>query len=209
MIIKDLNTLNLYLETEPLRDNDIASIMVVIRNELEKNNKKEDFRFLNMFCNWCVHPEISRSKKGFEIIELFAKAISTHDQSGGASAKQCTKTIVENFYYELKMFFIVNKLNIDYFDDKNPHKPFFLMIIKLVEKRSVVMPDKKYIEKNKLQERERKLSELLGGISTPDKKLVLRPVRLSVTLAKSNYYWSLETEGTKNIDFQIPIFKVK
>jgi hypothetical protein len=208
MIIHDLSTLKKHLAIGIIQENDIIPIMTIIRNELENNNEKQNYKFLNLFCNWCVHPKITRSMEAFEMIELLTEAIAKYNQSEGKSISNCIKTICESFYYDLKTFFIVNGLNLRFFDDTKPHMPFFFLVIKVIVNRPIEMPDEKFIEKKKLKDRKKRITDLMKNLS-PNKHN-LTPQSIIITegkpCGKTNYYLGFRTE---KIIIAIPMFNPK
>ncbi len=208
-MIRDLHTLKKHLDSGSLQENDIVPIMTVIRNELENKNEKEKYKFLNLFCNWCVHPQITKSITALEMIELLTESVVQHDQSEGKSIHGFRKNIVERFYNELKVFFLVNNLNLGFFNDKKPHLPFFYLVIKVIVNRPLVMPDDKFIANRKLKDRKKKITDIMSSISSK-KNINLNPKGIMITeeisAGKTNYLLNLITE---NVAFSIPLFNIK
>jgi hypothetical protein len=66
-----------------LSDSDTVSATVLLREVLEQEKSKSRFSVLNLYCNWCVHPEITNSKVGYRTLARVASLIQTEPTPEG------------------------------------------------------------------------------------------------------------------------------
>lgn len=59
--------------------NDILRIMTAFRQIIEKKGFQSKYPYLNLYANWAVHTEISRSITAFRILELLTDAMIIHN----------------------------------------------------------------------------------------------------------------------------------
>lgn len=53
--------------------------MIDLRELLEEESLQSTFPYLNLYCDWCAHPEISRSTVAFEMLLSLTKSICQHN----------------------------------------------------------------------------------------------------------------------------------
>ncbi len=65
-----LDKTRLLLEQQSLSENDVRSLMILIRKQLELMSEGESTQYLtlNLFCNWVAHTEITQSLPGLRIL---------------------------------------------------------------------------------------------------------------------------------------------
>jgi len=47
------------------------SALTIIRIEIEKHNEKDKFKYLNMFCNLCLHDKLEQTKRPQSLLLFF------------------------------------------------------------------------------------------------------------------------------------------
>lgn len=80
--------MNIYLDkiTEVLSHNnwsknDILRLMIAFRHIIEERNIQAKYPYLNLYANWVVHTEISKSITAFKILELLTDAMIKHNEN--------------------------------------------------------------------------------------------------------------------------------
>ncbi len=59
---------------------EVSFIMTQFRILLEEENLKEQYKFLNLYCNWTLHTEITKSFIGYEILLSISDSIIRHNK---------------------------------------------------------------------------------------------------------------------------------
>ncbi len=55
--------------------------MSLFRLVMEDDNSKEKYKYLNLYCNWTLHTEISGSSTAYEILEYIAESIRNYEKN--------------------------------------------------------------------------------------------------------------------------------
>lgn len=63
------------LSGDELTKSDVINLMSQLRICLETDNLRRQYPYLTMYCDWTVHPQLSRSALAFQVIESIADAI--------------------------------------------------------------------------------------------------------------------------------------
>ncbi len=66
------------LSADELTKSDAINLMSQLRVCLETESLKNQYPYLTMYCDWTVHPQLSRSAPAFQIIESIADALVDH-----------------------------------------------------------------------------------------------------------------------------------
>lgn len=70
------------------------SALVVMRMEIQKNNEQDKYKYLNMFCNLCLHDKLERTNTATEFIVVFLKALGCYDGSGPRVLNKASDIII-------------------------------------------------------------------------------------------------------------------
>ncbi len=127
------------LAFNPIHTSNVKAFMTYIRELLEKYKKKKHYPTLNFYCNWAVHPKITRSKVVVDMFESLTRSIAAHNASAGATGNiwnQINNQIgISRLKTELMGFMQELSIPIKRFEDTNYWKGFVgLMFQKLKDK---------------------------------------------------------------------------
>jgi len=130
------------------------SALTIIRIEIEKHNEKDKFKYLNMFCNLCLHDKLEQTKTATEFIVVFLTALGCYDESGSSVINKASDTIIDSFKKDLTVFFHKNDINDELIVDDN--KFFALLGFTLyycVGKKATITNEKKIKDIHALMEK--------------------------------------------------------
>ncbi|MEW5956681.1 MAG: hypothetical protein AB1801_03080 [Chloroflexota bacterium] len=86
LISRTISELNSALDQPILTTNDMASIIARIRVLIEGNRLQNEYPFLNLYCNWTLHTELSQSLVYLKMLEdltdLFIQQMELEKQYG-------------------------------------------------------------------------------------------------------------------------------
>jgi hypothetical protein len=93
---KELEEIKSFLNTGMLDKPSVLNAMVNLRMVLDEHNLKEKYKYLNLYCNWMVHKNITLSMTAFRILEYLTDSMIAHNEDPKGS-KNITAAIVEGF----------------------------------------------------------------------------------------------------------------
>jgi hypothetical protein len=87
-----IEKLNKHMGKCPATESDVVYALVQIRKLLEQSDEKGSYCWLNLFCNWVVHPKLDKGKAVDGILEVLEEGLtrtsvfdaSTFDRDGKA-----------------------------------------------------------------------------------------------------------------------------
>jgi hypothetical protein len=87
-----IDKLKAHMTECPRTEPDVVYALVQIRKLLEHAHEKDKYAWLNLFCNWGVHPKLDKSKKAINILQILEDGLirvsfldmSTFDRDGKA-----------------------------------------------------------------------------------------------------------------------------
>jgi hypothetical protein len=65
-----IDKLNRHMAECPSTESDVVHALVEIRKLLEQADEKGKYGWLNLFCNWAVHPKLDKGKAIDEILQI-------------------------------------------------------------------------------------------------------------------------------------------
>ncbi|MEE9911681.1 MAG: hypothetical protein K4571_08140 [Deltaproteobacteria bacterium] len=95
------------------------SALAIIRIEIHKNNEQDEFKYLNMFCNLCLHDKLERTNTATEFIVAFLTALGCCDSLGSSEIDKASDTIFDSFKKDVATFFQKNRINDELIVDDN------------------------------------------------------------------------------------------
>jgi hypothetical protein len=194
-VITTINDLRAYLIKGQLQFNDILSIMTVLRIQIENDNQKSTYQWINLFANWCVHSKISKSNLAIDIFRTFYGALGNYDFTKGQSMKGFYDYIFNKLRNELRGLLHQHNIPTGLMDNEQAFCAFLIGLLLIVKDRPVETPDKLgESQKNELAQ----MPKLLKSANTHP-ELDLTPVSLSIKHADNGTFdCSLTTQGMKN-----------
>lgn len=193
-MICDIQSLKKYLESNKINNTSIIPIMAVIRIEIERRNIKSEYKYLNMFCDWCLHPALSKSLVPIDIMQEFIYGLSIHDDLQLSNTREFNNKLVDRLFDEMKKLFIIIDVNCSFFSDKREIADVFYLILCIIKERPLII-DIKYIRsRNRKIEEYDKLILFCSNILQKH-HIDLMPNKLSAYLDISEnnaFYWKLE-----------------
>jgi hypothetical protein len=161
-MITDITTLRNHLKKRKIIGNDVIAIMTALRNQLEVDGKKSDFEWLNHFCNWCVHVQLSKSIVSLEIINSFIRAFlqikveyagrtpdgSIEYDGDLESLNGHFAWIIDKFRDELTNFFNMYQIDKGLLENEEYFIQFCAMIFYLVKNRPLHVPHKQILNRH-------------------------------------------------------------
>ncbi|MCL5772962.1 MAG: hypothetical protein M1536_01085 [Firmicutes bacterium] len=123
----------------------ITYIMAQCRLLIEENNLQEKYKFLNLYCNWTLHTEISGSKTAYRILEYLTDSLISHNQDP-INSKWINDAIIEGLSLHKLLEDLINvgqEYNItssSKFSDLNIWKPFTKTLVDILAERPLNFP---------------------------------------------------------------------
>jgi hypothetical protein len=139
-MLATIDDLRVYLNAGELNSQDILSIMTIMRVQLERDNRKKDFRWLNLFCNWCVHSKLSKSSLSIDIFKTFYTALGNYDFTKGHSMKGFYNHIFDRLRQDIATLFIDHAIPTDLVEDEQAFCGFLIGILLIVKDRPISLP---------------------------------------------------------------------
>lgn len=75
IVIKDIPSLKAYLDKGRFNHNDVIPFLSVLRNEISDRSLQSNMKWLNLFCNWSLHSEITSSIIVIDIMQSFLNSL--------------------------------------------------------------------------------------------------------------------------------------
>lgn len=76
-----LQRLQLILSNSSWSEDSILRAMSSFRHIIEEKGIQKEYEYLNLYCNWTLHPEIDKSSKGFDILQSLSNAFTEHNSN--------------------------------------------------------------------------------------------------------------------------------
>lgn len=188
--IKDLRTLKSHLEKGRFNYYDAIPFLSVIRNELELSDKKSNYKWLNLLCNWSLHPSISTSMVAVEIVQLFLDSLIKYDLGEDNSVKSFNDEIINNIRNDLIQFLHVLDIDVHFLKDDSVFFNIFSYFLSVIYDRPLEIPSISYIEKKK--SRIKRVSRIEGSIKKITNKECM-VTGLKIKIDSNKLYWQLST----------------
>ena len=167
-MITDLSSLRKHLERGNIVGNDFIAIITIVRNQLETSNQKGKYKWLNLFCNWCVHPKLSASLISIEVINSFLQALfqsemkytdtlpdfSLKYESDVEHLSKFFDSIFNELRHELISFFVLFQLEYRFFEIEKVYARFLILLLNVIKSRPLYVPENKFLEKKPKKKRE-------------------------------------------------------
>lgn len=131
-----------------------ASIIAIIswcRLLLEEERAHENFPHLNLYCNWVLHGEISKSLNGYKIIEgIVDSLIKNADVPPNLmTERELYECVCEkNLKNEMSTFFRKNAVSPILFEDMVLWKSFYIGLLRLIIDRPIQFPSRDLLNRN-------------------------------------------------------------
>ena len=183
-MLATIDDLRVYLNAGELNSQDILSIMTIMRVQLERDNRKKDFQWLNLFCNWCVHSKLSESALSIDIFKTFYAALGDYDFTKGQSMKGFYNHIFDRLRQDIATLFIDHAIPTGLVEDEKAFCGFLIGILLIVKDRPISPPKRL----SPFQETEvRGLPKLLK-FAKDRNDIDWTPISLSITRTESGYF---------------------
>jgi len=131
---------------------DVSYTMSLTRQILEKNRLKNKYQILNFYCNWCLHPELTRSMHCYWILEQIADALVIYaDKNPNDFTKRISEIIsFKNLKKEINALFKEKRIPRFLFKSLENWNKFISLLIQIVKEKPIKFPDK--IKKEKIKD---------------------------------------------------------
>ena len=123
---------------------DVSYTMSLTRQVLEKNRLKNQYQLLNFYCNWCLHPELTKSMHCYWILEQIADALVVYaDQNPNDFTKRISEIIsFKNLKQEINALYKEKRIPRFLFKIPENWHRFITLLIQTVKEKPIKFPDK-------------------------------------------------------------------
>lgn len=138
-MLTTMDDLREYLNRGTIHSSDILSIMTTLRVQLEKDDLKKNYKWLNLFSNWCVHNELSRTKLSIDIFKTFYSVLGKYDLP---DMKGFYDHIFDKLREEIKKIFLAYSIPTNLCDNENEEAfaGFIIGILLIIKDRPIYLP---------------------------------------------------------------------
>lgn len=147
-MITDIQSLKEYIENNKIDEDRIISIMSVIRNEIESRNIQKEFPLLNMFCNWCLHPKLSKTMLSIDIMQDYICALCSQNGLFISSPKKFSSELIDRLFEDIRSLFMIVGVDSSFISSKKEIADIFFLILRIIIERPLII-DVNYIFQNK------------------------------------------------------------
>lgn len=170
----------------------ILRIMIAFRHILEEKKLESKYPFLNLYCDWVLHPEISRSTTGFKILEFLTDAMIAHNSNPKKSKwiNDAINEIISLHKFKENIETLCQELNInrDVLINKENWKKFVqLLIIYELQKKPIKFSDN-------LKGKARYIYDSIQSKASKSGYKGNAILGISFTTHQGNIYWKIDTE---------------
>src|ERR1035437_6578522 len=95
------------LQKATLTKANITYVMAQFRLLIEENNLQEKYKFLNLYCNWTLHTQITGSKTAYRILEYLTDSLISHNKDV-KNAKHINDAIIEGLSIHKLLIDVIN-----------------------------------------------------------------------------------------------------
>lgn len=202
-MIVDIQSLKEYLDHYNIDGESILSIMSVIRNELEDKKLKNEFRYLNMFCDWCLHPKLSRTMLSIDIMQEFISALCINNDLQITSPRKFNIAIIDKLFKDIRDLFKIIGIDCSFISNEKVVANTFYCILNVIKERQLVIDEKYILQNTTRNKRYEDFKRFCNNIFQKD-GFNLTPKSLSVIIGDNGYlFWKLELLSPTDICFQI------
>lgn len=180
-------------------ENDILRIITSLRHIIENQELQYKYKYLNLYCNWVLHPEISKSTTAFEILELLTDSIIAHNKNP-LEGKWLNDAIIEGLSLHKLLEDIINLCKelhfVNVLEDFGNWKKFASMLICELIDKPIKFPK---VISNKT------IANIYNSIQTKDSDNAV--LGISFIIENDKICWRIDTKITieKNITFIGPM----
>jgi hypothetical protein len=129
---------------------DLIEVMRLTRLILERQGATRSFPHLALYCDWVVHGEIDRHELGWKIIEQMNAAVTSHDETKGASIAAGSQAIsLPQLRAEMIVLFSANDVRTELPDSFSNWKTFVGILMDDLCERRVAFPTGERINRKK------------------------------------------------------------
>lgn len=125
---------------------DVTHLMSQFRQIIENENIKEEYKYLNLFCNWTLHPKISGSNTAFRILDLINTSL-INSNIDPQNSKWINDAIIEGLSLHKLNEDIIN-LCIQFdinsgqqFNDLQKWRELGYILVGILEDKPIIFPD--------------------------------------------------------------------
>lgn len=141
-MITTMNDLRIYLSKGELNCDDTLSIITILRIQIEIDDKKNNYRWLKLFANWCVHSKISKSDLAIDILKTFYDVLGNYDFTQGQSPKDFYDHIFDKLRTEMSNIFRQHNMPSGLVDNERTFCEFLIGILMIIKDRPIRLPEK-------------------------------------------------------------------
>ena len=167
--------------------------MTVLRIKIEKDSKKGEYRWINLFANWCVHPEISKSDQVFEVFDTIYGALAQFDATKGKSMRGFYDLVFDKLRMEMRRLFLEQDIPTWLTDNQGAFMWFLIGMLLIINDRPIRVPGKLR------RSQARRLGDIRGLMKNvrPDVDLTPISVRILHEPTSGTFDLHLITRGRK------------
>ena len=140
------NEINEVLKKQNYNKADVTYLMTQFRLLIEENKLKDEYQFLNLYCNWTLHSKISGSDTAFEILEFITDSLISHNNDP-YNAKDIYSAIIEGLSLHkvlddiIRIGRVYNIIEIAKFNNFQQWVIFAEKLIEVLEQRPMIFPN--------------------------------------------------------------------
>lgn len=128
-----------------LTPSDPPQLLLLTRQLLESQHIKGNYPVVNLYCNWCVHCEITKSNIGFEILRHVSELLNRDVANGTCSIANPEKGVsaalrIADLREQLISLYTQFEIKTWLFGNKNFSR-FFSGILEAIEEDPISFPD--------------------------------------------------------------------
>ncbi len=141
------NILNNINRKNSINIDQMSSIMLQTRQIIEFEKLKEEYKFLNLYCNWLLHTQLQDSKIIYYILEEANKVIFQNPNRNGNDTNCIIKQIstllsIENLKNDFIKIYKLKKLPIFLFDNQENWRKFISLLLLEISDKPLKFPEK-------------------------------------------------------------------
>jgi hypothetical protein len=169
-------------------ENDILRIVTSLRHIIEEQKFQGKYKYLYFYCNWVLHPEISKSSTAFEILELLTDSMIAHNKNP-LKGKWINDAIIEGLSIHKLQIDIINLCKeihvVNVLEDFNNWKKFALMLFCELIDKPIRFPN---VINNKI------IKDFYDSIQKKAKNIDDAVLGISFTIDNNRIFWRIYTK---------------
>jgi len=191
-------------DRQGISQEEILYIFVKTRQVLERQNMKEKYQTLNLYCNWMLHTELSESSRGLQALVEISQALRTIypiSLSGqkNANDRVCEILSLKELRHEMIQVFLQIKVDKFLLDKYVFWNGFVQSFLREIREKRIAFPPSYNIK----QKRGKKLDQLKQKMK--NNEIILENLWLSSDGQGEQVHWNVSVLGSDDNVFRGPL----